>query len=249
MVEQIRNEKLKTTQNKNGSNTNPVVDDLLRVSTRSDLPARTTTARTPGVGAKNHFSCAFVYGPGAGCVMKTDSLTEKRLALVLLARAEVADLENQVLFHWIDKDGTEKKHFFDFRATMMDGSRVAIMVKYHKKLEQEGFRDEIACIASQVTPDFADRVTLVTEKHLDPIELHNATLFNAVRDPDPAADSVMRDAVANLVGAVKISDLIAHTGLGGRGFRAITRLIGNREASLQRAARIDYNSFIIRSAA
>lgn len=240
---------MKASQNKNGSNTNQIVDDLPHMSAQSDLPTRHITARTPGVGAKKHFSCAFVYGPAAGCVMKTDSLTEKRIALVLLARAEVADLENQVLFHWIDKDGTEKKHFFDFRATMTDGSRVAIMVKYHKKLEQEDFRDEIAFIASQVTPEFADRVTLMTEEHLDPVELFNATLFNAVRDPDPAADSVMRDAVANLVGAAKISDLIAHTGLGGRGFRAITRLIGNREASLQRAARIDYNSFIIRSAA
>lgn len=132
---------------------------------------------------------------------------------------------------------------------MADGSRVAIMVKYHKKLEQEDFRAEIACIASQVTPDFADRVTIMTEKHLDPIEVHNATLFNAVRQPDPAADSVMREAIGKLVGAAKISDLIDHTGLGGRGFRSIARLINNCEANLQEQARIDYNSLIVRSVA
>ena len=49
------------------------------------LPARPVTDRNPGVGAKKHFSCAFVYGPGAGVVMNTESLTENLVGLVLLA--------------------------------------------------------------------------------------------------------------------------------------------------------------------
>jgi len=53
-------------------------------------------------------------------------------------------------------------------------------------------------------------------------------------------------AVADLVGAVKIGDLIAHTGLAGRGFRSIARLIGADELALQTPMRIDYDSRVIR---
>ena len=213
------------------------------------LPERPRTDRKPGVGAKKHFSCAFVYGPGAGIVMNTDSLTEKRVALVLLARPDVVQLENQVRFSWFAPDGSEKRHYFDFRATMADGDRVAIMVKYDKKLADQAFRAEIAEIAAQVTPEFSDRVTLMTEKHLDPIDVFNATLFNSVRQPDEAADTVMRAAIKGLNGAAKVGDLIAHTGLKGRGFRSIARLIGLRELQLQDRVRVDYDSLVMRGAA
>lgn len=213
------------------------------------LPARPLTDRKPGVGAKKHFSCAFVYGPGAGIVMNTDSLTEKRVALVLLARPDVAKLENQVGFIWEASDGSPHTHFFDFRATMVDGSRVAIMVKYDAKLKQEEFRTEVAEIAAQVTPEFANRVTLMTEKHLDPIDVFNATLFNSVRQPDDEADAIMRQTIRGLNGASKVGDLIAHTGLKGRGFRAIARLIGLRELALQERVRVDYDSLVMRGAA
>lgn len=212
----------------------------------SQLPARLATGRKVALGAKKHFSCAIVYGPDAGFVMELESLTGKRVALVLLARENVAELESQVPFHWKDDDDDKKTHYFDLRATMTDGSRVAVMVKYDKKLSDEEFRAEIACIADQVSTSFADRVTLMTEAHLDPVALHNAKLFNAVRKPDPEADAAIRAAVANLVGAVKIGDLIAHTGLAGRGFRSIARLIGAHELALQTPMRIDYDSRVIR---
>lgn len=210
--------------------------------TGAALPARPATDRTPGVGAKKHFSCAFVHGPGAGSVMNTDSLTEKRVAFVLQARADVAYLENQVLFTWGPEDGPKERHIFDFRAKMIDGSRVGIMVKYDKKLSDEEFLAKSSRIASNVTADFADRVTLMTEKHLDPVAVHNATLLNAVRKPDPDADAIMRDMVSNLIGAAKIGDLIAYTGLAGRGFRSIARLIAAHELELQEPVRIDYDS-------
>ncbi len=213
------------------------------------LPARPLTARKPAVGAKKHFSCAFVLGRGAGCVMHTDSLTEKRVAFVMSARPDIVELGNQVLFTWDTEDGAKGKHYFDFLVTKTDGSRVAIMVKYDKKLSLEEFQAEIADIASQVTAEFADRVTIMTEKHLDPIDLHNATLFKAVRKPDPETDDIMRDAVSGLVGAAKIGDLVEHTGLGGLGFRSIARLIGARELELQRPMRIDYDTHVFRRAA
>lgn len=213
------------------------------------LPARPVTGRRPTVGAQKHFSCAFVYGQGAGCVMHTDSLTEEHVAFALLARPDVVEVKNQVSFTWDAEDGSKKWHHFDLFITKTDGSRVAIMVKYDEKLSFEEFQAEIADIASHVTDEFADRVTIMTEKHLDPVDLHNAKLFKAVRRRDPKVDVAMRDAVAGLVGAAKIGDLVAHTGLGGRGFRSIARLIGARELELPRPMRIGYDTHVMRRAA
>lgn len=213
------------------------------------LPARPVSGRKPAVGAQKHFSCSFVYGPDAGCVMHTESLTEKHVAFALLARPDVVEVKNQVLFTWDAEDDSKKWHHFDLFITKTDGIRVAIMVKYDEKLSFEEFQAEIADIASHVTAEFADRVTIMTEKHLDPVDLHNAKLFKAVRRRDPEVDMAMRDAVSDLVGAAKIGDLVAHTGLGGRGFRSIARLIGARELELQRPMRIDYDTHVIRRAA
>ncbi|MDD9708427.1 hypothetical protein PVW53_12875 [Seohaeicola sp. SP36] len=208
------------------------------------LPLRPPVARKAAVGAKKHFTCDIVFGLGAGEVMRLNSLTEKRVALVLLARPDVMKVENQVPHYWIDEKGSRHTHFFDLRATLVDGRRIAIMVKYDKKLEQDEFRALIARISSQVFPAFADRVTIMTERDLDPIELYNATLVNSVRHPDPAADDVIRDVVSKLAGAAKISDLIEHTGLGSRGFRSIARLIGSHELKMQKPERIHHDAHV-----
>jgi hypothetical protein len=211
-------------------------------ATEPQPPVRLNTTRAIAVGEKKHFTCDLVFGPGSGQVMRVESLTEKRIALVLLARIDVAKLENQVPFAWVEKDGSRHTHFFDFRATLTNGSRVAIMVKYEKKLEQDDFRALIARISSQVLPSFADRVTVMTEKDVDPVDLYNATLVNSIRGDDPEADAVMREVVASMAGYGKIGDLIENTGLGARGFRSIVRLIGSHEIELQQPTRISYDS-------
>lgn len=37
--------------------------------------------------------------------------------------------------------------------------------------------------------NFADEVRLLTEKDIDPVELHNARILAAFREPDPDADA------------------------------------------------------------
>jgi hypothetical protein len=211
-------------------------------ATEPQPPVRLNTTRPINLGEKKHFTCDLVFGPGSGQVMRVESLTEKRIALVLLARLDVAKLENQVPFEWVEKDGSKCIHFFDFRATLANGNRVAIMVKYEKKLEQDDFRAQIARISSQVLPSFANRVTIMTEKDVDPVELYNATLVNSIRGEDPEADAVMREVVASMAGYGKVADLIAHTGLAARGFRSIVRLIGSHEIELRQPTRISYDS-------
>ena len=140
----------------------------------AQLPARTVTARKTAVGAQKHFACSFVHGAGAGFVMNTDSLTEKKVAFLLFARPDVVKLENQLLFRWQAKDGTWNRHFFDFRVTMTSGARIAIMVKYDKKLSDEEFRKLPAkkmtqVIAKKMFPE-------ICKKHTKRVKCHDGVV-------------------------------------------------------------------------
>lgn len=184
------------------------------------------------MGVQKHFTGSLVFGDHEGQVMQFESHTEKQTALVMLARQEVLDLESQVRFPWIDPTGKARTHFFDFRVSRRDGTRVALIVKNSRKAAKADFVAEMRCLASQVTSSFADRVSLITEKHLDPIEVHNAELMHSVRIADPEADVAVRAVVAGINGAVEIRDIVAAAGVSGRGFLAVVRMIGRHELEL-----------------
>ena len=175
------------------------------------LPAPSRAARNVSTASKGHFTGHLVAGDGPGRVIQVESHLEMKTALVLLARPDVADLEEQVLFEWADEHGEVRTHFFDFRASMRGGARIAIAVKPRQRLESGRFLDTIQAIASQVTPDFADHVHVFTEASIDPVELHNAELFHGLRRPDPEADAAARATVAALTGAAVLKDLTAQS--------------------------------------
>jgi hypothetical protein len=202
--------------------------------------------RKMGFGAKKHFTGSFVHGDHEGDVMDVQSHTEFQTALVMLARRDVVRLENQVAFEWIDVDGKRRTHYFDFRVTLRDGRRIALVVKWSTKARKPQFKEVTARIASQVPPAFADEVLVVTERHLDPIEVHNAELIHAARFPEPEVDAAARHTILCLGGAAKIGDLVAAVGHGGQGFRAIVRLIGAHELELVEHERITYETFVRR---
>ena len=122
----------------------------------------------------------------------------------------------------------------------------ALIVKSGNRLKSARFQDETRRIAAQVTPGFADRVCVMTEAHLDPIEVHNAELIHSVRLPDPEVDAAVRRAIAGIAGAVKIDDLVDWIGLGGRGFRAVVRLVRTYELELNIHERIGNDAFVRR---
>lgn len=210
------------------------------------LTPRPYTGRKMGFGAKKHFTGSLVHGEDEGEVMDVQSHTEMLTALVMLARRDVVRLENQVAFKWIDVGGKRSTHYFDFRVTLRDGRRLALVVKWSTKARKPKFKEETARIASQVPAAFADAVLVVTERHLDPIEVHNAELIYAVRRPEPDFDAAARRVIQGLAGAAKIGDLVAATGDGGQGFRAIVRLIGAHELELVNHERIDHDTLVRR---
>ncbi len=203
------------------------------------LPLPTQADRRITMGVQKHFTGSIVFGDHEGQVMQFESHTEKLTALVMIGRPNYVKLEAQIPFHWVNRDGKPVTHFFDFRVTLRDGTRRALIVKNAWKAAKLDFQADMRLLARQVTAVFADAVSVVTEKHLDPIEVHNAELLNSARLPDPGPDAAVLRVVADISGAVKISDIVAAAGVSGRGFLAVVRLIGRHELELVAHERIE----------
>lgn len=166
--------------------------------------------------------------------------------LIFIARSDVVDVETQVPLEWVDEHGKVRTHFFDFKLYHRDGTRTAVMVKPRRRLESERFLAEAHRIAAHVTPDFAEAVTLFTDEDVDPIELHNAELFHAMRARDPEADAAMRRLLSSIGGDMRTGDLVELSGLGARAFRATVRLIAAGALAPCAFERIDYDTFVTR---
>lgn len=213
-------------------------------------PKPPAAARQVAMGARHHFSGTIVTGEDEGRAIDVESHLEMQVAMVMLARRDVVHLETQVPCLWVDVRGKTNTHFFDFRLVLRDGARVALIVKPAKDAQDPEFRDMTARIAAQLTPDIADRVCVMTDRHLDPIELHNAELLHGCRAPDPEVDAAARRLVQGIGGgAVRIGTLARALNVGGRGFLAVVRLLRCHELELARHARIAHETFVKRSAA
>lgn len=210
------------------------------------LPRASSADRIIPKGKKHHFTGSMVVGEDEGYAFDFESNSERLVALVMLARPDVTNVENQVLFNWVDSTGKARKHYFDFRITLRDGTRIALVVKAPYKAADPEFRTELRWLASQVTPDLADRVSLLTANDLDPVEVYNAGLIHSVREPDPEPDAAVRRVVAATAGPVTISDIVNASGWPGRGFRSVVRLIRSRELELADPGRIEPESRVRR---
>lgn len=211
------------------------------------LPNAPTTARTIPLKSDSHFSGHLVVRAGgansAGWepeqVMEVESHLEMNLALILTMRPHIAEVENQVLFKWwCPHQKAWKRHYFDFRVNLYDGTRVAVMVKQNRKLSCPKFCAEAQSIAIKVPPAFADDVVVMTESDVDPVEIHNAVFLDGLKEADPEADAAARRAMRGRIGARSISDIVADVGMQGRGFRAVGRLLRRSELALARIERI-----------
>lgn len=210
------------------------------------MPERLRTSRKIAKGRRTHFTGQFTFGADEGQTMDIESHTELCTALVTIARPDVVGLENQVPFKWVKPNGETATHHFDFRVNMADGSRRAIMVKSEARRCQPEVQEELAQVAAQVTPAFADEVVVMTERDLDPVELFNAEMMHEMRRPDCEADAAARRIIAEMVASVQIQDLVDAIGLGARGFRAIVRLIRSHELKLVIKVRIAHEAYVRR---
>lgn len=171
---------------------------------------------------------------------------EEKAAYVFVAHRDIADVEEQpAAVRFTDHNGVPSKHTFDFRLTLITGRRLAVQIK-PAKFEAK-WRPIVQLIARQMPRRFADAAVLLTEKNLHPDLVHNAMLIHAVRrDPPGSHDEQMRELAGRLKGRARIGDLVEHSGLAGRGFRAVVRLIADGKLDIA-GGRIGYDTQVFRA--
>ncbi|PPQ39564.1 hypothetical protein CKO16_04800 [Rhodoblastus acidophilus] len=180
--------------------------------------------------------------------VQCESLLESNCAIVLLARRDVINLVEQLppVAYFDEVEQKWKKHHFDFLAQLTDGSRIAIAVRSAARAQE--VRAVVEAIAAQGCA-LADGYAVVTDADL-PINLvRNSELILAVRrDHDRSADEKIRDIVTTLHGTTTIEMLVAASGLEGKGFRAVVRMIDEGELEIARDTLIDYPATVRRPA-
>lgn len=196
-----------------------------------------------------HRKCRAQSGASRGQVLEVESHLEMNIALILAMRPQVVDLECQVRFNWRSPEAAKwSKHFFDFRVTLIDGSRVAVMVKRSKKLSCPKFCEIRDAIVAEIKEECADRAIVLTERDINPIELHNASFLNSLTDADPEADAAASRAMHGVQGGRSIGEVVNDIGMAGRGFRAVGRMLRQGELELTNMERITTQAIVRRPA-
>ncbi|MGM5049609.1 hypothetical protein AB8A20_12095 [Tardiphaga sp. 604_B6_N1_1] len=161
-------------------------------------------------------------------VIVFESHLELMVFFMLTLRMQTATVEDQpdAVTYW---DGeTLRRHTFDFLVINHDGSRIYIAVKPAKRVERSGVKTTLRLIADQLPPG-SPSVRLITDADFSYADRYNATqAFDFLRFPVEEHDEAIAAMADDLVGAVRIADLVAASGLGAMGFRAIVRLIAHR---------------------
>ncbi len=152
---------------------------------------------------------------------------ERETCLLSLAMPDLWNLIDQPKpVSFVDVDGRQRTHRFDYLAVFKNGRRVAIAVKPAERVERLKFKATLQAIKRDLPIGFADQVALVTERGRHKVEVRNAELLNFFRRcADEEADNVVVDLINGLLGEVSINDLIEKSGLGARAFRAAFRAI------------------------
>lgn len=174
-----------------------------------------------------------------------ESQMEKRAAYLFFADPSVVDVHDQpppVIF--LDADGVEKSHTFDFLVTYRDGRRVAIAVRPAERSAK--LLVALKLIAAQIPPSYANEIRLVAEVDMPANRVFNAVLANAVRRDGPGPDDdVVLGVARTLRGTFTLGSLIATSGLAGRAYRAAARLIADGVLELvDDGQKVDYPALI-----
>lgn len=184
----------------------------------------TTASRRPSLKGRNTFRGQLAH---EGRAIIYESLLERDAATVLLADRRVALLEDQpAAVEYRDATGRLHRHTFDFRVTLQNGRKVAVIVKPASKANRPSFRELVANLKRDTPPTFAGAVIVVTDADLHPARVADAALFLSARlIDDPTADAAVMQVIDDLNGSVSIATLRDLAGFGGRGFGAAIRAI------------------------
>lgn len=208
-------------------------------------PAISRAARAIPKASQGHFVGEFVFGVEKQQRVGFESLLEFKTALCTVYRPRFVDLEEQVApIAFRKPDGDVGHHYLDYRATFEGGVRIGIVVKPSHRAERSKFIAEIKVVAEAAMPDVVDRVVVVTERHIHPIEFFNAKLFHAARRPVREEDKVIDYLATRLRAPVTIEDLLDQGRHDGVTFFGIARTIHRGGLRLLRKERIEGRALV-----
>jgi len=175
-----------------------------------------------------------------------ESNLEKGTLYLLGARRDVHDVWDQPpAVKFLDAHGKMREHTFDFRAELTSGEFVAIAVKPWARVVKTDFQTELAYVQAMMPLAFANRVILVTERNLDKTEVRNAAMFHEFRQhEDVEAEARIGVIIEGMSAPTLIKELVAQSGLGARGFRAVVMAIYRGGLTANRRAEIDYAALV-----
>ncbi|MBA9070595.1 hypothetical protein FHR71_004364 [Methylobacterium sp. RAS18] len=159
-----------------------------------------------------------------------ESELEAKAALILMARPDCKHLREQPApVRYVDHEGVERRHTFDFLMVLHSGARIAVVVKPVLIAERRSLSALVRLMAAQMDPRFASGILLMTNLTMSRATVANARLIHdAKRLPDPRLDHAVRDVVDTLNGATTIISIVRAAGLEGhdQAFYAVARAIG-----------------------
>lgn len=201
------------------------------------LPQASQAERNITGASSSHCVAHTVLGDGHGVHMQAESGLELSNQFLLNAMMNVVKLQEQVRFFYGWDQKNLRQHIFDVVATLDCDSRIAFAVKPEVRLLSGRFEAEMQEVAWWVHErGFADEVRIMSEADVNPVDLRNAQIIAAVREPDPQADAVALEVVRHLLSEAgqSLRELTLSTGMSDRGYLALIRLVRTGVLRLQK---------------
>ncbi|MEI4488609.1 hypothetical protein V8J36_20640 [Frigidibacter sp. MR17.14] len=208
-------------------------------------PAKSRAKRPIPKASQGHFVGEFVFGFDKPQRVGFASLLEYNAALCAVYRPGFVDLEEQlerVVFRKLN--GKPGDHYLDYRVTYHNGLRIGMAVKPAAIAAKPEFQATMRAVARAAVSRVVDKVVVVTERHIHPVELHNAELFHAARRPVADEDRVIGELCARLRTPNTVEAMLDQGRHDGVTLFGVARAIHGRGLRLVRNERIDHSALV-----
>ncbi|MFT5651403.1 MAG: hypothetical protein ACI9TZ_002894 [Yoonia sp.] len=129
---------------------------------------------------------------------------------------------------FLREDGSPTHTLVDLHVLFRDGTETLVSVKYDEKAKRQAYLAEVESIARQCSPEIADRFVVASRYSFHPKYRKCAEQIHmARRGWDPEADRIVLEAANDEQATFTFRDLTDRAKIGGRGWRAAVRLIGD----------------------